>query len=145
MFAVLRTDREWPWSDDVFGWTGLLTVAAVLVLLTLWTYSGTRRIGWRRLVTVLLLRLAALAIAFLLVIRPYFAQEQAVLDAGVIVVFARNPPDDEQEDPEGAGQQDGQGGPEAASELHGASCGPSSAGPMLRAGDQPGGSCRTPS
>lgn len=87
MFAVLRTEREWPWTDEALGWMGLALVAGVLVLLTLWTYSGARSIGWRRLAAVLLLRLAALAVALLLLVRPFYAQEQEVLNDGQLLLL----------------------------------------------------------
>jgi hypothetical protein len=86
MFAVLRTEREWPWTDEALGWTGLLIVAGALVLLTLWTYAGTRKLGWSRLAAVLLLRLAALAIAVLLLVRPFYAQEQEMFNDGQLVL-----------------------------------------------------------
>jgi hypothetical protein len=86
MFAVLRTEREWPWTDDALGWTGLLAAAGVLVVLTLWTYAGTRKIGWSHLAAVLLLRLAALAIAVLLLVRPFYAQEQEMFNDGQLVL-----------------------------------------------------------
>jgi uncharacterized membrane protein len=87
MFAVLRTERQWPWTDDALGWTGLFVVAGILVLLTLWTYAGTRKIGWRRLAGVLLLRLAALAIAVLLLVRPFFANERELLNDGQLLLI----------------------------------------------------------
>jgi len=44
--AWLTTERDWPWRDETSGLPGLAAVAALLVLLTLWTYSGQRKIGW---------------------------------------------------------------------------------------------------
>jgi len=42
--AWLTTERDWPWRDeDLLGWPGLAAGAALLVLLTLWTYSGSAR------------------------------------------------------------------------------------------------------
>src|SRR5438067_2212001 len=85
--AWLTTERDWPWRDeDLLGWPGLLVVAAVLVLLTLWTYSGQRRIGWGKLLTVLGLRLGALAVTALLLLRPSFASEQSVVTSGKLIL-----------------------------------------------------------
>jgi uncharacterized membrane protein len=84
--AFLTTDREWPWRDgDVLGWRGLVLVAVVLVLLTLWTYIGQRQVGWRRLGLILGLRLGALALTALLILRPSFASEERTTTAGKLI------------------------------------------------------------
>jgi len=78
MWAVtnLTWDPPWPWSlPRIGGWLLLGTVAA-LILLTLWTYWGERRSGWRRILIVLGLRLAALAVSFWVVLRPSFATQE---------------------------------------------------------------------
>jgi hypothetical protein len=81
------TEREWPWRDgDLFGWQGLVAVGALLVLLTLWTYFGQRQVGWRRLLLILGLRLAALAVTGLLLLRPSFAQEEQILTSGKLII-----------------------------------------------------------
>ena len=56
---------------------GVLSLAAVLIVaLTVWTYLGARGTSWRRLGIVLALRLIALAVTVLLVLRPSFAMEE---------------------------------------------------------------------
>ncbi|HYV34660.1 MAG TPA: hypothetical protein VE988_03085 [Gemmataceae bacterium] len=85
--AILTADRDWPWRDgDLLGWPGLVAIAALLVLVTLWTYAGQRQIGWRKVFTVLALRLAALAIIALLLLRPSFANEQEVVTPGKLII-----------------------------------------------------------
>jgi uncharacterized membrane protein len=87
LLAFFTTERDWPWRDeDLLGWPGLAAVAAVLVLLTLWTYSGQRKIGWGKVATVLGLRLAALAVVALLLLRPAFASEERVTSSGKLIV-----------------------------------------------------------
>jgi uncharacterized membrane protein len=71
----LTLDPAWPWSAPG-GLTALAGVAFVLVMLTVWTYAGTSTWNWRRLFVVLALRLAALAVACLLVLRPSLANRQ---------------------------------------------------------------------
>ncbi len=65
----------WPdWLPDAAALPTLLGVAAVLVLLTLWTYLGSRGASrgasLGRVLVVLLLRLAALAVALVVALRP---------------------------------------------------------------------------
>ncbi len=69
------TELTWqlvdPWTKS--GWLILGGAAALLTLLTLWTYWGVRHVGRRRIATVLALRLLALLIACLLLTRPGLA------------------------------------------------------------------------
>jgi len=87
LLAKLTTDRDWPWRDgDLLGWPGMLAVAALLVLLTLWTYSGQRQVGWDKVLAVLGLRLAALAVIILLLLRPSFASVEEVVTPGRLII-----------------------------------------------------------
>jgi hypothetical protein len=87
LLAKLTTDRDWPWREgDLLGWPGLLAIALLLVLLTLWTYSGQRNVGWAKVFTVLGLRLAALGVIILLLLRPSFASEEEVVTPGRLLV-----------------------------------------------------------
>src|SRR5947209_8370306 len=54
----------------------LLVIALALAALTVWTYLGVQRATWRRVFTVVLLRLLALAAALLMLLRPSFAMTQ---------------------------------------------------------------------
>ncbi len=58
------------------GMPVLLVIALALAALTVWTYLGVKRATWRRVGTVVLLRLSALAAALLLLLRPSFAMTQ---------------------------------------------------------------------
>jgi len=65
-----------PWSAPVIGPAAMLGVALVLAALTLWTYLGVTQATWRRVLIVLCLRLAALALVFGMMLRPSFAFTQ---------------------------------------------------------------------
>ncbi|MSQ94755.1 MAG: hypothetical protein EXR98_09390 [Gemmataceae bacterium] len=65
-----------PWSLPAVGPAAMLGVALVLAGLTLWTYLGVQQATWRRVLVVLLLRLAALALVFGMMLRPSFATTQ---------------------------------------------------------------------
>jgi uncharacterized membrane protein len=66
-------DPAWPWSVPGLGAAAFLIVAAVLIVLTLWTYRGVEDAHPRRVLALVCLRLAALCLAFLAVFRPSFA------------------------------------------------------------------------
>src|SRR5437868_6586255 len=84
-------ELAWPWSLRPFGPWALLVVALLLIALTLWTYSGVRGATVRRIVTVLILRLAALLVACLMVVRPSLAvREQTYLPAQLLILFDRS-------------------------------------------------------
>ncbi len=72
-FAEWTVDPAWPWSEPGLGVPALLGVAAVLAALTIWTYAGARGSSFRRVLAVLALRLGALLVACLVVLRPSFA------------------------------------------------------------------------
>src|SRR5579884_45134 len=72
-FPTLTDAPTWPWSVAPFGVPGLALVALLLAGLTAWTYVGVRGATFRRVLTVLALRLTALALACLMLLRPSFA------------------------------------------------------------------------
>ena len=74
--TYLTTDPAWPWSLPGWGLPALLGVAAFLAVVTIWTYLGVRGASFRRVLLVLILRLLALLIAFILVLRPSLATEE---------------------------------------------------------------------
>src|SRR5438105_2422849 len=74
----LDIEPAWPWSLPAVGWPALLGVALALAALTVWTYLGVKKATWRRISLVLLLRLAALLVAFGMMLRPSFAVTQLV-------------------------------------------------------------------
>lgn len=69
---TLTNEPAWPWSIPSIGLPALGLVALALIVLTVWTYLGSRH-GVRRIGLVLGLRLAALVIACLTLLRPSFA------------------------------------------------------------------------
>lgn len=64
------TRPAYPWSVYPVGLPALAVVAAVLVLFTLWTYLGHPQATRKRVLAVLGLRLAALAVALITAVRP---------------------------------------------------------------------------
>src|SRR5437763_1096235 len=73
LFADVALDPAWPWSLPGLGVPALAAAGLALALLTVWTYLGVRGAGWRRVLAVLALRLLALLVACLVVLRPSFA------------------------------------------------------------------------
>jgi uncharacterized membrane protein len=67
---TLTKDPVWPWSLSGVGLPALALVALVLVVLTLWTYWDVPRISKRRVLALIVLRLLALLMACLVVLRP---------------------------------------------------------------------------
>lgn len=70
---TLTVDPAWPWSVSPGGTLALAAVAVVLIALTVWTYRGVTRATPRRVATLLALRLAALLVVLLIVLRPAVA------------------------------------------------------------------------
>src|SRR6266478_147931 len=68
---TLTKDLVWPWSLP-----GLILIAVVLVVLTIWTYRGVRGSTNRRVTLGLGLRLAALVLACLMILRPSLAYKE---------------------------------------------------------------------
>jgi uncharacterized membrane protein len=69
---TLTRDPVWPWSLSPLGLPALLLVAVALTALTVWTYAGVAGVSRRRLAAVVGLRLAALVLACLVLVRPSF-------------------------------------------------------------------------
>src|SRR5216683_2304161 len=68
---TLMKDLVWPWSLP-----GLILIAMVLAGLTIWTYRGVKGSTNRRVGMVLGLRLAALVLACLMILRPSLAYKE---------------------------------------------------------------------
>jgi uncharacterized membrane protein len=83
----LTFDPAWPWSLPGYGLGALAGVALVLVALTLWTYLGVQGVTFRRVLGVLLLRLTALLIACLLLLRPSFAQQDEAVEPSKLLIL----------------------------------------------------------
>jgi uncharacterized membrane protein len=82
------TDPAWPWSAPGIGLPALILVAALLVTLTLWTYLGLRGASFQRVSTLLGLRLAALLVACLVVLRPSVAQRDELRVPSTLHIIA---------------------------------------------------------
>jgi uncharacterized membrane protein len=72
--VTFMLDPAWPRMP--LGLGTLALAAVLLIALTVWTYVGASGTSWRRLAIVLALRLIALAVTVLLVLRPSFATEE---------------------------------------------------------------------
>ncbi len=83
----LLFDPTPPWSIPVLGPIALVLFAAGLVFLTLWTYRGSQ-VPIQRKVIVVSLRLLALIVALLTVIRPTFAVSDEDKSPSTLVVVS---------------------------------------------------------
>jgi uncharacterized membrane protein len=70
---TLTKDPVWPWSLSGVGMPALALVALVLIVLTLWTYWDVPRVSKRRVLALIILRLLALLMAGLVLLRPSLA------------------------------------------------------------------------
>ena len=70
---TLTFDPAWPWSSPPVGLPALLLVALALAGLTIWTYRGVAQATPRRVATLIAIRLAALFLVLLMVLRPALA------------------------------------------------------------------------
>src|SRR6187551_2846238 len=76
----------YPWSISPIGLPALAVVAVVLVVFTIWTYTGHPNATRRRILIVLALRLAALVVALLTALRPSLGvQEDPKLPSVLII------------------------------------------------------------
>ena len=64
------TRPAYPWSIYPLGMPALALAAALLVVVTVWTYLGHPQATRRRILTVLAIRLGALVVALLTAVRP---------------------------------------------------------------------------
>jgi hypothetical protein len=79
-------DPAWPWSLPRVGLPALAVVAVVLALLTVWTYRGVANATPRRVTAVLGLRLLALLLALLTLLRPAFAFRDDLKVASTLIL-----------------------------------------------------------
>jgi uncharacterized membrane protein len=71
---TLTADPVWPWSSAP-GLPALVLVALLLVFLTVWTYRGVRGAGRRRVALLVGLRLTALVLACIVLLRPSLSSQ----------------------------------------------------------------------
>ena len=87
MIAAVTFMLDPAWPRMPLGLGTLALAGVLLVALTVWTYVGARGTSWRRLGIVLALRLIALAVTVLLVLRPSFAtEEEDPVEASRVIV-----------------------------------------------------------
>src|SRR5438477_10469081 len=85
---TLTSDPVWPWSVPAIGLPALALIALILVVLTVWTYRGVPGAGPRRVLTLIALRLAALLLALLAVLRPSLAVQRELHPPSTLVILA---------------------------------------------------------
>jgi uncharacterized membrane protein len=81
-------DPAWPWSLPGAGPLALAGVALAIVLVSVWTYAGVKGVTAGRIAGVLCLRLGALLVAVLLLLRPSLArQDDAVVPSKLLLLI----------------------------------------------------------
>jgi len=85
---IVTSDPAWPWSIPGVGPWALAVVAAILNVLTVWTYRGVRGASPRRIISLIGLRLAALLVACLVVLRPSLAIQEDLRVPSVLLIAA---------------------------------------------------------
>jgi hypothetical protein len=76
----------YPWSLPSFGYPALLVVAFLLIVITIWTYTGHPNANRRRITIVLVLRLLALLLTLFTAVRPSVGvQENPKLPSVLII------------------------------------------------------------
>lgn len=79
-------DPLWPWSSPAFGLPALAVVGLLLVALTIWTYLGVRQASARRIGIFVALRLLALLLAVLMLLRPALALHGDAKTASTLLI-----------------------------------------------------------
>src|SRR5262245_4001926 len=83
---TLMFDPAWPWSLPGLGSPAFVCVAVALVVLTVWTYLGQQRASSRRVLALVGLRLTALVLACLAVLRPSLASREELRQPCTLLV-----------------------------------------------------------
>src|SRR5207245_8428666 len=86
--VMLTWDPAWPWSLPGVGPRGLVLVGLVLVALTVWTYRGVRGASYRRILILIGIRVAALLVACLAVLRPSLAIQDELHVPSTLLIAA---------------------------------------------------------
>src|SRR5215470_15519513 len=83
---TLIWDPAWPWSLPGVGLRGLILIGLLLVALTVWSYRGVRGASYRRVLFLIGIRVAALIVACLAVLRPSLAfQDELHLPSTLLI------------------------------------------------------------
>src|SRR4051794_11679775 len=87
---TLVFDPAWPWSNAAAGLPALAVVALIIIAVTIFTYRGVQGATSRRMWTLIGLRLAALLVACLVVLRPSVSSHEELRAPAVLVIAADN-------------------------------------------------------
>jgi uncharacterized membrane protein len=79
-------DPTWPWSLPVAGLAMLLVAAALLTGITIWTYHGVQNASRSRMLILVGLRLFALLLAFLTILRPSLAIQSPFKNPSTLLI-----------------------------------------------------------
>src|SRR5438067_1695761 len=82
----LTMDPTWPWSLPGAGRAALLLAALALAGITLWTYHGVQNASRSRVLTLVGLRLLALLLAFLAILRPSLAIQAPFKNPSTLII-----------------------------------------------------------
>ncbi len=77
----------YPWSVEPVGLPALAIIAVLLVLLTIWTYTGHPNANRRRILIVVTLRLLTLAVALLTALRPSIGVQEKPKNPSVLNIL----------------------------------------------------------
>jgi len=83
-FLTMRP--AYPWSVEPVGLRALAIVAVVLVVLTIWTYTGHPNANRRRIFIVVTLRMLALLVALLTALRPSVGIQENPKNPSVLLI-----------------------------------------------------------
>jgi hypothetical protein len=84
IFFSLRP--AYPWSIEPIGLPALAIVAGLLVVFTIWTYTGHPNATRRRILTVVTLRLLALIVALLTALRPSVGVQENPKNPSTLII-----------------------------------------------------------
>ena len=84
---TFTTDPAWPWSMPRLGMPGLAALATLLILLTVSTYRGVPGASPWRVSILACLRLAALILAILALIRPSLAFQKELFPPSTLLML----------------------------------------------------------
>jgi len=91
LLEQMQIDLEpaWPWSIPILGPIALAAIVFLLVAFTIWAYLGASRTTWRRIATILALRLGAFTVVVLAMLRPSIATTrlEGVEGSKLIAIF----------------------------------------------------------
>lgn len=73
---TLTSDPAWPWTLPTLGLPAFGLIAFLLIFLTVWTYRGVPNASRLRVLILVTLRLAALLLALLAILRPSVALQK---------------------------------------------------------------------